>query len=218
MLADWLEALISLLFPERCPNCRRWTDGRGWCNDCLGKIVKVSQVAVAIHYLHWLDECLTVTDYAGSIQRMIRDIKFRKVAKHASRLSLLLDYAVPASRIKGTDIVVPVPLHAERLRERGFNQTTIIFKPWAAKQGLSWEEALERIRPTIPQWELSVKERRKNSRGAFKVTRPELIDGRIILLVDDIYTSGATMDECAKMLKKSGAAKVIGLALTSGAR
>jgi len=218
MLTDWLEALLSMLFPERCPNCRRWIDGRGWCNDCLEKIAKVRYVAVAIHRLRWLDECLTVTDYAGSIQRLIRDIKFRRVTRHAGRLSLLLDYAVPACRIKGTDIVVPVPLHADRLRERGFNQTTIIFKPWAAKQGLSWEEALERIRPTIPQWELSLEERRKNSKGAFKVTRPELIDGNKILLVDDIYTSGVTMDECAKMLKKAGAAKVTGLALASGAR
>jgi predicted amidophosphoribosyltransferase len=79
-------------------------------------------------------------------------------------------------------------------------------------------EALARTRHTEPQWELNLTERRKNIKGAFAVTRPELVKGKYILLVDDIFTSGTTMDECAKVLKKAGAVTVKGLALASGAR
>ncbi|HWR45794.1 ComF family protein [Sporomusa sp.] len=218
MLKDWLEAILSLLFPQRCPACRQWADSHGWCQACMGKLAKASQVALAIHNLTSLDECLAVADYSGPVQRLIRDMKFRRVTKYAERHSRLLDHAIAPGRYHEIDAVVPVPLHAERLKERGFNQTALIFKPWAVRQGLIWLDALERTRATAPQWELSLKERRKNSKGAFKVTRPELIIGKSILLVDDIFTSGITMNECSVVLKQAGAIKVKGLALASGAR
>lgn len=210
--------MLSLLFPQRCPACRKWLDGRGWCQDCMARIAKVSQVALAVHNLTALDECMAVADYTGSVQRLIRDMKFRHATKHSERLSQLLDYAIGPNRYQGIDAVVPVPLHKDRLKERGFNQTVLIFKPWAARQGLFWLDALVRIRPTAPQWELSLKERRKNSKGAFSVTRPEAVVGKSILLVDDILTSGITMEECSKVLKQAGAVAVKGLALASGAR
>ncbi|MDF2875433.1 MAG: comF: comF family protein [Sporomusa sp.] len=218
MLKGWLEALLALIFPQRCPACRQWADSYGWCQACLGRLAKATQVALSIHNLTALDECQAVVDYSGPVRRLIRDMKFRRITRHAERLGRLLDYAIAPGYYEGIDAVVPVPLHADRLRERGFNQTTLIFKPWANRQGLNWLEALERTRETAPQWELSLKERRKNSKGAFAVTRPELISGKSILLVDDILTSGITMNECATVLKQAGAVKVQGLALASGAR
>ena len=171
-----------------------------------------------LHKLIWLDECVVITDYTGPVQRLIRDMKFRHVTRHAGKLAQLLDHAVPPGRYAGADAVVPVPLHADRQQERGFNQTSLIFKPWAVRQNLSWLEVLDRTRPTAPQWELNLKERRKNIKGAFSVTRPELIKGKSILVVDDIFTSGLTMEECARALKKAGASGVKGIALASGAR
>ncbi|SCM83649.1 Phosphoribosyltransferase [uncultured Sporomusa sp.] len=219
MLTDWLEALLELIFPRRCPSCRQWAGSSyGWCQACLTKIVTVRQVSLAVHKLQWLDACLTVTDYSGQVQRLIRDMKFRRITRQATKLGYLLDYGVTAERYRGIDAVVPVPLHFGRLKERGFNQTALIFKPWALRRNLAWVEALARTTPTLPQWELRLKERRKNIKGAFTVTRPKLVAGKSILLVDDIFTSGLTMDECAKALKKSGALAVTGLALASGAR
>lgn len=218
MLKDWLEAVLGLLFPRRCPVCRQWADSYGWCQECLNKIVIVRQVSLPIHNLRWLDTCLTVTDYNGQVQRLIRDMKFRRITRQAAKLGYLLDYGLTQDRYSGIDAVVPVPLHLGRLKERGFNQTALIFKPWTLRRNLIWVEALARINPTLPQWELSLKERRQNIKGAFTVTRPELILGKSILLVDDIFTSGLTMDECAKVLKQAGARAVKGLALASGAR
>lgn len=218
MVRDWLEALLDLFFPQRCPVCRQWADSHGWCRACLGSLVRATQVAVAIHNLVYLDGCRTVVAYAGPVRRLIRDMKFRRVTRQAGRLGRLLDYGLVSGCYGGVDAVVPVPLHRQRLSERGFNQTVLIFRPWAARQQLTWLEALARTRATAPQWELTLKERRKNSQGAFAVTRPDLIKGKSILLVDDIFTTGITMNECARVLKQAGAVKVQGLALAGGAR
>lgn len=218
MLNDWLEALVSILFPQRCPICRQWADAKGWCQACLTRTAQIRQISLPLHNLVWLDACMTVADYSGPVQRLIRDMKFRRITRHTVRLRQLLHHAIKPQKVQGMDAVVPVPLHTDRLRERGFNQTALIFRPWAARQGIIWLEALTRTRATEPQWELDLKERRKNIKGAFAVTRPELIVGKNILLVDDIFTSGLTMEECARVLKRAGAKKVQGLALASGAR
>jgi len=218
MLKDWWTALLALLFPQRCPACKEWADGTGWCSTCLAQIAKQRQVALVLHNLRWLDECVTVTNYTGPVQRLIRDMKFRRMTRQAAKLGQLLDYAIASGQYADMEAIVPVPLHNDRLQERGFNQTALVFKPWAARQKLIWTEAIARTRPTAPQWELTLKDRRKNIKGAFTVTRPELITGKHILLVDDIFTSGLTMEECAKVLKKAGAVTVRGLALASGAR
>jgi len=107
------------------------------------------------------------------------------------------------------DRIVPVPLHRSRLRWRGFNQSLLLahglctgdrerLDPWT----------LKRYRPTPPQVGLGEADRRRNVRGAFVVTRPELIRGASVLLVDDVMTTGATVDECARALRRSGARQV----------
>lgn len=217
MLKDWWTALLALLFPQRCPGCHEWADGAGWCTVCLAQIARPHQVALGLHKLRWLDECLTVTGYTGPVQRLIRDMKFRHMTRQAAKLSQLLDYVITGGRYADIEVIVPVPLHTERIQERGFNQTALIFRPWSVRQKLIWVEALARTRATVPQWKLNLKERRQNIKGAFAVTRPEFIAGKRILLVDDIFTSGLTMEECAKVLKKAGAVTVKGLALASEA-
>lgn len=218
MLTDWWAALLDLLFPQRCPACRQWTEGSPWCPTCLAQLARPSQVSLILHKLTWLDECLTVTDYTGAVRGLIRDMKFRCLTRQAPKLGQLLAYALPPDRYIEADMIVPVPLHADRLKERGFNQTALIFSAWADKQKLIWADVLTRTRPTAPQWELNLKERRANIKGAFKVTRPELVAGKHILLVDDIFTTGLTMNECARILKQAGALTVKGLALASGDR
>lgn len=218
MLTEWLQAALAILFPPRCPVCRQWADNRGWCRQCIAKTARARQIALALHKLAWLDEVVVVTEYTGVVQRLIRDMKFRRLTRQAAKLGHLLEYAVASDQYADIAMVVPVPLHADRHRERGFNQTALIFEPWAAQRGLAWRDVLARTRATRPQWELTLTERRQNIKGAFMVTRPELITGKQILLVDDIFTSGLTMDECARVLKRAGAIGVKGLALASGAR
>ncbi len=104
------------------------------------------------------------------------------------------------------DLLVPVPLHVKRLRKRGFNQAHLLIRRWAKQEGIPFDGfTLSRSRWTAPQTELSRRERRKNIKGAFSVRHPERIKGRKIVLVDDVYTTGATVNECARVLMKAGA-------------
>jgi ComF family protein len=112
------------------------------------------------------------------------------------------------------DIMLPVPLHVQRLRWRGFNQAQLLARPLAHAAGVRLDPySLERVRPTRPQVELDEKERRHNVAGAFRVLRPKAVAGRRVLLVDDVYTTGATVDECSRVLLRAGAQSVDVLAL-----
>jgi ComF family protein len=107
------------------------------------------------------------------------------------------------------DLLIPVPLHLKRLRQRGFNQAHLLIRGWAKQDGMAFDGlTLSRSRWTEPQTALSRKERKKNIRGAFVVKHPERIRGKKIVLVDDVYTTGSTVNECARVLIKAGAAFV----------
>ena len=113
------------------------------------------------------------------------------------------------------DRVLPVPLHPARFRKRGFNQAYLMVRSWG---DVVRRDILERIRRTPPQTGLGRKERLKNVKGAFTVKSAAAVKDKHVLLVDDVYTTGATVKECARILKKSGAAQVdiltIGRAVT----
>jgi ComF family protein len=113
------------------------------------------------------------------------------------------------------DLTIPVPLHPKRLRWRGFNQAVIL----AREVGRLWEIPVDpflllRSRETPPQTELREDERRKNVRGAFTVNPRKSVQGKKLLLVDDVYTSGATVNECSRTLLRAGAKQVQVLTLT----
>jgi len=110
------------------------------------------------------------------------------------------------------DVVVPVPLHADRLRERGYNQAEMIARPLARRLGLRLESyLLARTRPRPPQLVLSRSERWDSVRGAYATRAGVRVDNLRVLLVDDVFTTGATLDSCARALRKAGAAQVNGL-------
>jgi ComF family protein len=112
------------------------------------------------------------------------------------------------------ELIVPVPLHARRLRWRGFNQSVLLARQVSRACGIPADPfVLLRCRETPPQTQLTEEGRRKNMRGAF-VVNPEIsIKGKSILLIDDVYTSGATVNECSRTLRRGGAREVYVLTL-----
>ncbi|MHC1717396.1 MAG: ComF family protein [Acidaminococcaceae bacterium] len=112
-------------------------------------------------------------------------------------------------------VVVPIPTDRKRVVERGYDVPHDIFRRWSQQQGFVWSEALARIRSTKPQYGLDRSERRKNVRGCFNTIRD--IRGKSILLVDDIFTSGATTEEAAYILRKQGASHIWAMAFAGGA-
>jgi len=126
---------------------------------------------------------------------------------------MLSDAIVPLQPLfaRGPVLIVPVPLHSRKRRQRGFNQAELVARAAVKRQPSGRFElspVLHRIRETQSQIGLSRHDRRENLRGAFALTTPEVIRDREVLLVDDVFTTGTTVSECARVLRRSGAAKV----------
>ncbi|UCE63949.1 MAG: ComF family protein [Nitrospirota bacterium] len=120
--------------------------------------------------------------------------------------TLLLKALTPLPTI---DVILPVPLHPTRLREREYNQSLLLAFPLSTQLGLPISySTLVRIRPTTPQTSLRRKDRIKNLRRSFVVTQPTILRDKSILLVDDVFTTGTTVNECAKALRKAGVSHV----------
>ncbi len=130
---------------------------------------------------------------------------------------VMLDFANKNMNVHEIDLIVPVPLHPLKLRERQFNQSEVLATYLAKRLNKKIIiNRVKRIKYTLPQTELKREERLKNVRGVFLAKKYSGFEDSTILLVDDVFTTGATMHECAKSLKDAGAKKVIAFALARG--
>ncbi len=207
---DIWEAAASLFFPPRCPLCRKTVETRGaWCRDCLtdasrGELVHLPDLSV------WV-----LGRYRGGLRRSIRSLKYQGKRAELPGMLTFIHAQEKQLHLTSNVLAVPVPLHAKRERERGFNQVELIFGPWLEERGIEFHRALTRREETRPMYRLSPKERRENLTGAFSCPDPGPVRGRPILLLDDILTSGATLGACARTLREAGSGPVTGLVLAS---
>ena len=155
--------------------------------------------------------------YDGGLRELIHLLKNEQIRPAANVLGRMLGEtiaALAAAFDEQPPLLVPVPLHASKLRQRGFNQSELIARAALKSPALSGRSLplhnslLERSRPTASQTGLTRHQRRENMRRAFRVLRPEEVTGRDVLLVDDVFTTGTTVSECARVLRKAGVARV----------
>ena len=152
-----------------------------------------------------------------SLQPLSAAIQRFKYRRRLDNGTALAELAAEHCRLAagGYDCILPVPLHIDRLRRRGFNQSLLLARAIGERYTIRVEPfVLQRIRPTLPQTQLTQPQRRANVRGAFAVSDPEGLRGKRLLLVDDVYTSGATVEECARTLYQGGARTVDVFTLT----
>ena len=154
------------------------------------------------------DTTMTLADYVSPVDGMVMALKFTArldLARFFGRLLASRSSAMSASVRDG--VVIPVPLAFERIRQRGFNQSHYIARAFASAAGCRLvADRLLRVRHTAPQQTLALKERRRNIRGAFAVEGS--FSGQSVMVVDDVMTTGSTLDEVARMLKRAGASHV----------
>jgi ComF family protein len=151
--------------------------------------------------------------YDGALRELMHLLKYERVEPAASVLGPMLSEAIGKLDLGAAAVlVVPVPLHTSKRRERGFNQAELIarqaLKELALPHAQLASDVLQRTRPTVSQIGLTRPQRRENIRGAFRVAHPTKLSGRDILLVDDVMTTGTTASECARILRKAGAQRV----------
>ena len=156
------------------------------------------------------DRLLALWSYRPPLDAVVQGLKFRRLDYLGRHLALALGEGL-RDRLIGFDAVVPVPLHWRRRLARGYNQAERIARPLAKSLALSCLPALSRHRATPPQSLLGREERLSNLRKAFQVPHPERVRGLHLLLVDDVATTGATLNAASAALKSAGAATVVAL-------
>lgn len=194
---------------DYCYSCGRDVSRYGIVNDRCGICVDEK--------LHF-DAIARAGVYEESLRKMILAFKFRRKTEFAPHLAAMADAAFHGSTFyEETEIFVPVPLHWIRRLFRGFNQSHIICKK-LNHPSAKINTDLVRIRNTHRQWKLSKAKRKSNVADAFAVRKNHTFTGKSICLIDDITTSWATLNECAKTLKQAGAAKVNALVIAVAAQ
>lgn len=223
-------ALLHLLLPASCLGCGDPLFSAaplGLCAPCRGKLARVGRSACGVcsgpldafeppagyrcgacrERPPAFDRLLALWTYRPPLDAVIQGLKFRRLDYLGRHLALALADSL-GEALDGFDAIVPVPLHWRRRLARGYNQAERIASPLAARLGLPLLPALRRARRTPPQTSLGKAERLANLRQAFRVPRPGRVRGLRLLLVDDVATTGATLDMAAAALKRAGAAGV----------
>ncbi len=226
--------LLDVFFPRFCFNCGR--EGNYLCQDCeaLLDILEDSFCLCSLpQRLPTADKCkrcrskrLNGLYFALSYEnhlakKLIQQFKYQPFLKDlAKTLSSLIitHFQLLNNKPNFADfILVPVPLEKRKLRKRGFNQAEELAKELSRTWGIPLlNDVLIKIKETLPQVELAAEAREENVKGVFLIKNGEKIAGQKILLVDDVYTTGSTMEECARLLKEAGVKQVWGVAIARG--
>lgn len=176
--------------------------GGGTCADCA-------------KYPHLFTEGRSLYEYEGPVREMVYRFKYKGRKSYADA------FAADAALLWGewikaaADCIVPVPMNRQKLRERGYDQADVLARALSAETGIKYIHALERTRKTVPMKTLTRSQRQNNLKNAFQVSDFD-VELKKVLLVDDIYTTGSTLDECARALLEKGAAEVNGIYISTG--
>ncbi len=209
---------VDLLYPKFCFSCGR--EGSYLCEDCQS-ILRISNLHQQYQTQNLKDLYFALPYQDLLIKNLVQKFKYEPFVKELSKtlVSLiiihfqLLDNKPDFSNFT----LIPVPLEKKRLKWRGFNQAEELAKEISIFLKIPLiKDILVKTRGTLPQTELSEESRKENIKGVFLCKNSNQIKGKKILLVDDVYTTGATMEECAKVLKEAGARETIGIVVARG--
>lgn len=241
MASSFFKSMLNLVYPLHCqickvklyPSCELALCGTCWnkiepnrppfCTKC-GKALPADSQDLAHtcwscqHTSYSFQRAWSACLYEGLLRECIHLFKYNRKLCLANPLSqLMINFAVAFLNTSGFDFVVPVPLHPTKNREREFNQAHLLAGSLAKKFHIPLSDKnLRRTKFTPPQSDLSREERLRNLRGAFEVRRPAQFHRKKLLLIDDVFTTGATADECARTLMDAGAGEVEVFALARG--
>ena len=227
-----LKGILNFLLPPRCIGCGKIiNDENGLCPDCFNKLTFISApyckyCGLPFENIEGPDKnmacpnCLkqkkrifrysrSAIKYESFSKKMILAFKFMDKTENAKIFAKWLKIAGDDIFKSGADVLVPVPLHYKRLVQRRYNQSAILAKELSTLISVPIDiKSLIKHKATKPQVSFTSAGRRKNIKGAFSVKYPDNIKNKRVVLIDDVYTTGSTLTECAKVLLKAGAKSV----------
>jgi competence protein ComFC len=221
---EYLKQAWDIIFPKKCLNCQK--EGAYLCEDCLS-LIEINPFRYCLcEKMEKKEKCESCKN--RSLDRIYSAASFKnkiiKEAIHKFKYGYIKDLAQPLAllilthlQLSGAEldnsfIIVPVPLSDKKKRRRGFNQSEEMGRIISETTNLPlFSDILFKTKETRPQMELSRAERMENVKGCFEIKNGEKIKNKTALLLDDVYTTGSTMEECAKILKQYGAKEVWGL-------
>jgi len=227
---ELLEAAVSLLYPPVCTTCgRSIRAGQYLCDQCESKAVRIVApfcqkcsepfegsitdtftCANCAHRAIYFEAAVAAYRGRDIVRQIIHEFKYGRQIHLRHLVARWLHAALDDERLCGLrfDVIVPVPLHPARQRERGFNQACLLAELLSAQTSIPAKPLLERTRYTTTQTALDRSERMENLHNAFRLRKNADVRGLRVLLVDDVLTTGSTLNECARVLKHAGAFSV----------
>lgn len=219
------EGIIEFFFPNCCAVCDKHLVGteKFICDTCFhglprvrmhnGKMAEVDDLFLGCRIVRQAVSYFKYSRYS-KYSEIIKDIKYRNNPEMATALAhIFADELMKINYFDGVDMIVPVPLHRRKLRERGYNQSWYIAKGVSDISGVPIDEVVTAVKPHKTQTSKNADQRRNNVKGVFAINKK--LEGKTVLLVDDVITTGATLMECCDGLEKSGvvSVKILSLAL-----
>lgn len=209
-MTDFIDKLKNsikdILFPVRCPYCETVIHKTEYaCEDCKKKFPSPAIIKYAVGGY----KCTSPFPYDGIFKKAVKRFKFGNKGGYAKQLAFPIVQSILES-YQGVDfdLITCVPMHKKRLAQRGYNQAELLAKECAKIMNIPYCDTLEKYKENREQHSIKASERAKNVKGVYRITDKELVNGKNILIIDDIITTGNTLGECAKILMKQGCKSV----------
>ncbi len=222
---SFFEKFLQIIFPQKCAFCGEILFAGKveieFCDSCLSKIEFFEKDFVDAQEIDspFFDGVISVCHYRGLIVEVIHRFKFNAKPVHYRPLAKLMHLKLEGiCKVAETDFVMSVPMYSSKQKKRGYNQAGLIAKGFSSCSGLpDYSRFLIRTRQTKKQSTLSKTERAENVKNSFAVWPPHFdFVGKTIILIDDIFTTGSTLNECARVLKEAGAKLVFCAVVATG--
>jgi competence protein ComFC len=228
--SELFQAAVSLLYPPTCTICRKQVLANEYlCDDCERNVIRITRpfceicsepfdgsvnttftCANCAHRTIHFDAAVAAYRGRGIVRDVIHEFKYNRQIHLRHLVARWLACALHDHRLRSRqfDVIVPVPLHPARQRERGFNQAALLAELLSRQTAIGCRALLKRIRYTTTQTALDRSERMENLHNAFRLRKNADVRGLRVLLIDDVLTTGSTLSECARVLKRAGATSV----------
>ncbi|MBQ8299459.1 MAG: ComF family protein [Clostridia bacterium] len=207
-----LEEIVGLFFPRKCIFCNEKINERYTCRKCLN-IIEYYKERLETPDDAYYDKLICAIKYNGNLRTRMLKFKFDSVKYFARGFADILFEKMVKYDVNA-DLIIPVPISKKRYRERGYNQSELIVKYLSKLTKIDYNRnVLIKSKNNLKQSRLPEEQRKENVKDVYSIKNTEAIIGKNIILVDDICTTGSTVNECSKVLKNSGANRVIVLSV-----